>query len=123
MKRTIMTRSLQINSAARNAVWIYDAIAQSRFPGAPAMVEKSRSHEQPDFHSLPESADIAVKLYAGAITLRLDGSSHRIYIRRFEFVSCTSEEEARYRFMRDLLSLYARTYSRPFTPRNSGPTI
>jgi hypothetical protein len=53
----------------------------------------------PDFNSLPEGADIAVELYGGAVTLRLDGAQRRIYIRRFEFVSFSSDEEARHRFL------------------------
>jgi hypothetical protein len=53
----------------------------------------------PDFNSLPVGADIAVELYGGAITLRLDGAQRRIYIRRFEFVSFSSDEEARHRYL------------------------
>jgi hypothetical protein len=53
----------------------------------------------PDFNSLPVGADIAVELYGGASTLRLDGAQRRIYIRRFEFVSFASDEEARHRFL------------------------
>ncbi len=52
-----------------------------------------------DFGSLPEGADIAVELYGGAVTLRLDGAQRRIYVRRFEFVSFASDEEARHRFL------------------------
>jgi hypothetical protein len=53
----------------------------------------------PDFNSLPEGADIAVELYGGAVILRLDGVQRRVYIRRFEFVSFSSDEEARHRFL------------------------
>lgn len=53
----------------------------------------------PDFNSLPEGADIAVELYGGAVTLRLDGAQRRIYIRRFEFVSFASDDEAHHRFL------------------------
>src|SRR5215210_5891785 len=96
---TVMSERLPINSAARNALWIYDAIVEPRFIGAPAVVEPKRSYEMPDFNSLPEGADIAVELYGGAVTLRLDGAQRRIYVRRFEFVSFASDEEARHRFL------------------------
>ena len=94
-----MSKTLPINSAARNALWVYDALVAPRFDGAPAIVEPKRSYEMPDFSSLPEGADIAVELYGGAITLRLDGAQRRVYIRRFEFVSFTSDEEARHKFL------------------------
>jgi hypothetical protein len=94
-----MSETLPINSAARNALWIYDAIAEPRFAGAPAVVEAKRSYEMPEFNSLPEGADIAVELYNSAVTLRLDGAQRRVYIRRFEFVSFASDEEARHRFL------------------------
>ena len=96
---TVMSERLPINSAARNALWIYTAIVEPRFIGAPAVVEPKRSYEMPEFNSLPEGADIAVELYGGAITLRLDGAQRRIYIRRFEYVSFSSDEEARHRFL------------------------
>jgi len=41
----------------------------------------------PDFGALPEGADIAVELYGGAVTLRLDGAQLRVYIRKFKYVS------------------------------------
>jgi hypothetical protein len=94
-----MSETLPINSAARNAVWVYDSVTEPRFDGAPAIVEPRRSYEMPEFKSLPEGADIAVELYGGAVTLRLDGAQRRVYIRRFEFVSFTSDEEARHRFL------------------------
>ena len=94
-----MSKTLPLNSAARNAVWVYDSLAEPRFVGAPAIVEQRRSCEMPDFGSLPEGADIAVELYDGAVTLRLDGAQRRVYIRRFEFVSFSSDEEARHRFL------------------------
>jgi len=94
-----MSETLPINSAVRNAVWVYDAIVEPRFSGAPAIVEPKRSYEMPDFNSLPEGADIAVELYGGAVTLRLDGVQRRVYIRRFEFVSFATDEEARHRFL------------------------
>lgn len=96
---TVMSERLPINSAARNALWIYTAVVEPRFIGAPAVVEPKRSYEMPEFNSLPEGADIAVELYNGAITLRLDGAQRRVYIRRFEFVSFSSDEEARHRFL------------------------
>jgi len=94
-----MSETLPINSAVRNALWVYDAIVEPRFAGAPTLVEPKRSYEMPDFNSLPVGGDIAVELYGGAITLRLDGAQRRIYIRRFEFVSFASDEEARHRFL------------------------
>lgn len=78
---------------------MYDSLAEPRFVGAPAIVEPRRSYEMPDFRSLPEGADIAVELYGGTVTLRLDGAQRRIYVRRFEFVSFASDEEARHRFL------------------------
>ena len=95
----VMSERLPINSAARNALWVYDAVVEPRFAGAPAVVEPKRSYEMPEFNSLPEGADIAVELYGGAVTLRLDGAQRRVYIRRFEFVSFTSDEETRHRFL------------------------
>lgn len=92
-------KTLPINCAARNAVWVYPAVAEPRFDGAPAIVETKRSYEMPDFHSLPAGADIAVELYGGAVTLRLDGAQRRVYIHRFEYVSFASDEEARHRFL------------------------
>ena len=94
-----MSKTLPINSAARNAMWVYDALVEPRFDGAPAIVESKRSYEMPDFSSLPEGADIAVELYGGVVTLRLDGAQRRVYIRRFEFVPFASDEEARHRFL------------------------
>jgi hypothetical protein len=94
-----MSKTLPINSAARNAVWVYDSLAEPRFAGAHAIVEPRRSYEMPDFGSLPEGADIAVELYGGAVTLRLDGAQRRSYTRRFEFVSFASDEEARHTFL------------------------
>ena len=94
-----MSKTLPINSATRNAVWVYDSFAEPRFVGAPTIVESKRSYDMPDFGSLPEGADIAVELYGGAVTLRLDGAQRRIYVRRFEFVSFASDEEARHRFL------------------------
>jgi hypothetical protein len=36
---------LHFTSAARNAVWIYSREAPARFPGAPAIVEQTRTSE------------------------------------------------------------------------------
>src|SRR5438477_12389391 len=94
------SKALPINSVARNALWVYDAMVEPRFAGAPAVVESKRSYEMPDFNSLPEGADIAVELYGGAVTLRLDGAQRRVYIRRYEYVSFSSDEEARHRLLR-----------------------
>jgi hypothetical protein len=94
-----MIKSLPINSAARNALWVYDAVVEPRFDGAPTLIESKRSYEMPEFNSLPEGADIAVELYGGAVTLRLDGAQRRVYIRRFEYVSFASDDEARHRFL------------------------
>lgn len=94
-----MPTKLPINSAVRNAVWVYDAVVPPRFPGAPALVERTRHHELPDFAHLPEGGDVAVELYGGAVVLRLDGARQRIYIERFEYVSYRTQEEARYAFL------------------------
>lgn len=91
--------TLPINSDARNAVWVYDALVEPRFNGAPAIVESKRTYEMPGLNTLPENADIAVELYGAAVTLRLDGAQCRIYIRRYEYVSFASDEEARHRFL------------------------
>ena len=69
-----MSETLPINSAARNAVWVYDSLAEPRLNGAPAIVERGRSYEVPDFSSLSVSADIAGEIYGGTVTLRLGGA-------------------------------------------------
>jgi hypothetical protein len=91
-----MKTELPINSAARNAVWAYDSFSPPRFVGAPAIVEQTRTYERPDFNNLPAGADIAVELYGGAVTLRLDGAWRRIYTARFEYAQFATDEEARY---------------------------
>lgn len=53
----------------------------------------------PDVVALPEGADVSVEFYGGAYSLRLDGERRRVYVRRFDYVSFTSEEEARYAFL------------------------
>ena len=94
-----MKRPLPINSAARNCVWAYPHIVSPRFAGAPAVVEVTRSHEAPDVLALPGGADVAVEFYGGAYSFWLDGEKRRVYVRRFEYVSFTSEEEARHAFL------------------------
>jgi hypothetical protein len=94
-----MSETLPINSAGRNAIWVYDSVTEPHFLGAPALVESRRSCEMPDFKCLPEGANIALELYNGAVTLRLDGAQRRVYIRRYEFVSFASDDEARHRFL------------------------
>jgi hypothetical protein len=94
-----MERQLPINSAARNCVWAYPHIVPPRFAGAPAVVEVTRSHEMPDVLALPEGADVSVEFYGGAYSFWLDGEKRRVYVRRFEYVSFTSEEEARHAFL------------------------
>lgn len=91
-----MKRPPPINSAARNCVWAYPHAVPPRFAGAPAVVEVTRSHEMPDVRALPEGADVAVEFYGGAYCVWLDGEKRRVYVRRFEYVSFTSEEEARH---------------------------
>ena len=94
-----MKRPLPINSAARNCVWTYPHTVPPRFASAPAVVEMTRSHEMPDVGALPAGADVSVEFYGGACSIWLDGGRHRVYIRRFEYVSFTSEEEARHAFL------------------------
>ncbi len=91
--------TLPINSVARNSTWVYDAPAPPRFGGAPTTIEQLLSHQMPDFGRLPESADVAVELYGGAVTLRLDGATRRIYTGRFDCVSYRTDEEARRAFL------------------------
>jgi hypothetical protein len=90
---------LPINSAARNAVWVYDTLMPPRFANAPTLVERTRQHERLDFNQLPAGADVAVELYGGAVALRLDGQRRRVYIAKFEYASYRTEEEARYAFL------------------------
>jgi hypothetical protein len=72
-------KELPINCAARNAVWVYDALVPPHFDGAPVIVERRRAHERPDFSQLPGEAEVAVELYGGALTLRLDGVRRRVH--------------------------------------------
>ena len=94
-----MREGLPINSAARNCIWVYPRPVPARFHGAPAVVETARSHEMPHVVSLPEGADVAVEFYGGAYSFRLDSEKRRVYVRRFEHASFTSEEEARHAFL------------------------
>ena len=88
-----------INSAARNALWVYPAARPPRFAGAPTVVETTRSYEMPDVLALPGGADVRVEFYGGAYSFWLDGERRRVYVGRFEHVSFTSDEEARYAFL------------------------
>jgi hypothetical protein len=88
-------KSSPINSVARNSVWSYPKAAAPRFPGAPAVIETTRSYEPPDMEALPEGADVGVELYGGAVKLHLDGERRRIYVARFEYVSFPTYGEAR----------------------------
>ena len=94
-----MKRPLPINSAARNCVWAYPHAVPPRFAGVPAVVEVTRSHEMPDVLALLAGTDLSVEFYGGAYSFWLDGEKRRIYVRRFEYVSFTSEEEARHAFL------------------------
>lgn len=94
-----MKKSLPITCASRNAIWIYPRAVPPRFKDAPTIMETTRTHEMPDFETLPDGADVAVELYGKAILLRLDGLSNRIYTERFEFISFHSAKEARLAFV------------------------
>lgn len=94
-----MKKSPPINSAARNCVWLYPHTVPPRFAAAPAIIETTHSHEMPDIGVLPEGPDVGVEFYVGVCSVWLDGERHRIYVRRFEYVSFASEEEARYAFV------------------------
>lgn len=94
-----MDETLPINAAVRNAVWRYDHLVPSRFPGGAAIVEKTRSVVMPDVLSLPEGAEVETALYGGAVTLRLTGHPPRVYIERFEYVTYKDEAEARLNFL------------------------
>jgi hypothetical protein len=93
-------KQLPISCAARNSVWAYPHEVSPRFPGAPLVVETTRSHERPDVFSLPAGSDVMVDLYGGAVTLWLDGQRNRVHLRRFDHASFPTEEEARHAFMR-----------------------
>lgn len=92
-------KELPINCAARNAVWVYPRVTPSRFPGAPAIVETTRSYQMPDIDALPEGADVTVEMYGRACALWMNGENNRVYVRRFHYVSFASQEEARRAFL------------------------
>lgn len=92
MKRA---EDLPINCVARNAVWAYPRVVESRFPGGRALVETTRSYEMPELGALHEGADVSVELYGGALSYRLDGESRRVYVGRFSWASYDDEEAAR----------------------------
>jgi hypothetical protein len=94
-----MNTAFPLNSAARNAVWIYPCLVAPRFPGAPTLVETTRAHTRPDFGSLPAGSEVRVEFYGGAYSLWMDGNLRRVYIRRFEYVPFPSEEDARHAFL------------------------
>lgn len=73
-------------------------------PSALAIVEMARSYEMPAIPAVPDGSDIAVELYGGAGTLRLDGENHRGYVRRFHYAGFDSQEEARQAFDRECLN-------------------
>jgi hypothetical protein len=88
-----MSKLLPINSAARNSVWVYPRSVPPRFPGAPTLIETTRSYERPDFGLLPTGSEVSVEFYDRAYSLWMDGNLCRVYIRRFEYVSFPTEEE------------------------------
>jgi hypothetical protein len=94
------TTELPINCAARNAVWSYPKLVPPRFAGAPSILETTRTYERPDVFTLPECADVTVELYGGACSLWLDGERRRVHVRRFDYLTFQTEEEARHAFMR-----------------------
>jgi hypothetical protein len=91
--------SFPINGVSHNSVWVYDAYSPPRFDGAPTIVERTRSHQMPDFSRLPESVDVGVEIYGGAVMLRLDGGTRRVYTGRFDYISYRTDEEARHAFL------------------------
>jgi hypothetical protein len=98
--RVMGEEGLPINCAARNAVWVYPRATAPRFAGAHTIYETTRSHKCPDVFVLPEGADVTVELYGGACSLWLDGTRQRVHVRRFDYASFPTEEEARHAFMR-----------------------
>jgi hypothetical protein len=50
----------------------------------------------PDVTALPGGEDVRIEFYGGAYSFWLDGERRRVHVGRFEYVSFTSEEEARY---------------------------
>jgi hypothetical protein len=94
-----MSKLLPINSAARNSVWVYPRSVPPHFPGAPTLIETTRSHERPDFGTLPTGSEVSVEFYDRAYSLWMDGNLCRVYIRRFEYVSFQTEEDTRHAFL------------------------
>lgn len=94
-----MTAKLPMDAAGRNALWVYDREVASRFPGAPTLIETTRSYERPDIEAVPAGSDVAVELYGGAVTLRLDGLQYRISVDRYDWVRCADEQAARAAFI------------------------
>lgn len=92
-------KELPINCAARNAVWVYPRVAEPRFPGAPEIVETTRSYQVPDISALPDGSDVTVELYGRACSLWMDGENHRVYVRRFHYAGFATQEEARQAFL------------------------
>lgn len=90
---------LPINCAARNVVWIYPRPARPRFPGAPPIIETTRTHEMPEFDDLLDEADIMVELYGNTVSLWLDADRRRVYIHRFHYVVYPSYGVARDYFL------------------------
>ena len=93
-----ISHQLLINAAGRNAVWVYDRADPPRFPGAPTLIETTRSSEMPEISEVLAGSDIAVELYGGAVTLRLDGLQHRISVERYDWVGYRDEQQARSAF-------------------------
>lgn len=91
--------ALPINAVGRNAMWSYDRFVAPRFPGAPTIIETTRSYEMPDIAAVPEGSDIAVELYGGVIALRLDGWLNRISIERYTWIKFANQEETRIAFL------------------------
>jgi hypothetical protein len=90
-----MGKPQPINSVARNTFWIYTRPVVSRFSGASAIMEITRSYQPPAFASLPEGSDVTLEIFRGAVVLRLEGLRHRISVERFEWVRFGDEAAAR----------------------------
>lgn len=59
----------------------------------------TRSYEAPDFGLLPESSNVELEVWGGAVKLRIDGELRRIYTDRFEYVTYPTEEQTRRAFL------------------------
>jgi hypothetical protein len=73
---------------------VYPVVHPSRFAGAPAVIETTRTYEMPNVLALPDGADVRVEFYGG-YSFWLDGERCRVYVSRFEHVSFTSEDKVR----------------------------